>query len=27
VRGDLPPFVLNPEAWEGPQSRRPRPND
>lgn len=27
VRGDLPPFVLNPESWEGPQSRRPRPND
>ncbi len=27
VRGDRPPFVLNPEAWEGPQSRRPRPND
>ena len=26
VRGDMPPFTLNPEAWEGPQSRRPRPN-
>lgn len=26
VRGEVPPFVLNTEAWEGPQSRRPRPN-
>lgn len=26
MHGDLPPFVLNPEAWDGPQSRRPRPN-
>jgi len=26
IRGEMPPFPLNPEAWEGPQSRRPRPN-
>jgi len=26
VRGEMPPFPLNPEAWDGPQSRRPRPN-
>jgi len=26
LKGDLPPFALNPEVWETPQSRRPRPN-
>ncbi|MGE4219771.1 MAG: NAD(P)-dependent oxidoreductase [Alphaproteobacteria bacterium] len=26
LNGDVPPFPLNPQVWDAPQSRRPRPN-